>query len=173
MNQKHQAAHFSSIVTLMMTIGLIFFLVTACTTTDNRKVVSAVTTPLSDLNLIRDTIPEVLLTAMQAPYAVNDKHNCDSLRLEIHTLTTVLGPDFDATMNDNKQDAATLGKEIMTNALQSSAQSVIPFRSWVRKLTGAEKQSKQVAAAIAAGTVRRAFLKGQLAGGSCRESLPQ
>ena len=45
-------------------------------------------------------------------------------------------------------------------ALQGAAESVVPFRSWVRKLTGAEKHSKHVAAAIAAGTVRRAFLKG-------------
>jgi hypothetical protein len=37
---------------------------------------------------------------------------------------------------------------------------VIPFRGWVRKLDGAERHSKEVAAAIAAGSVRRAFLKG-------------
>jgi hypothetical protein len=34
------------------------------------------------------------------------------------------------------------------------------FRGWVRKLSGAERYSKQVAAAIAAGSIRRAFLKG-------------
>jgi len=37
---------------------------------------------------------------------------------------------------------------------------VIPFRGWIRKLTGAERYSKRVAAAITAGAVRRAFLKG-------------
>jgi hypothetical protein len=36
----------------------------------------------------------------------------------------------------------------------------VPFRGWVRKLSGAERYSKEVAAAIAAGTVRRAYLKG-------------
>ena len=46
------------------------------------------------------------------------------------------------------------------DALMGAAQSVIPFRGWVRKLDGAERHSREVAAAIAAGSVRRAFLKG-------------
>jgi hypothetical protein len=37
----------------------------------------------------------------------------------------------------------------------------------VRKLSGAERYSKQVAAAIAAGTVRRAFLKGMAQASAC------
>jgi hypothetical protein len=44
--------------------------------------------------------------------------------------------------------------------LRGAAESVIPFRGWIRKLDGAERHSKEVAAAIAAGSVRRAFLKG-------------
>jgi hypothetical protein len=45
-------------------------------------------------------------------------------------------------------------------AVRGAAEGVVPFRGWVRKLTGAEQYSKDVAAAIAAGTIRRAFLKG-------------
>jgi hypothetical protein len=37
---------------------------------------------------------------------------------------------------------------------------VVPFRSWVRKLSGAERYSRDVSAAIAAGIVRRSYLKG-------------
>lgn len=37
---------------------------------------------------------------------------------------------------------------------------MIPFRGWVRKLTGAERYSRKVSAAIAAGAIRRAYLKG-------------
>jgi hypothetical protein len=44
---------------------------------------------------------------------------------------------------------------------------VVPYRGWVRKLTGAERYSKEVAAAIAAGTVRRAFLKGVVVTRGC------
>jgi hypothetical protein len=42
------------------------------------------------------------------------------------------------------------------NALKGAAESEIPFRGPVRKLSGAERYSKVVAAAIAAGTTRRA-----------------
>jgi hypothetical protein len=52
-------------------------------------------------------------------------------------------------------------------ALRSAAQNVIPYRGWVRKLTGAERYSREVAAAIAAGTVRRAYLKGIAQAGGC------
>ena len=34
------------------------------------------------------------------------------------------------------------------------------MRSWVRKLTGAEKYSREVEASITAGTIRRSYLKG-------------
>ncbi len=54
------------------------------------------------------------------------------------------------------------------NALEGAAESVIPFRGWVRKLSGAERYSKEVAAAIAAGTIRRAFLKGLGHGEGCQ-----
>ncbi|HEX5775342.1 MAG TPA: hypothetical protein VFX95_01555, partial [Caulobacteraceae bacterium] len=40
------------------------------------------------------------------------------------------------------------------------AQDVIPFRGWVRKLTGAERHDRLVGQAIHAGQVRRAYLKG-------------
>jgi hypothetical protein len=43
----------------------------------------------------------------------------------------------------------------------------VPFRGWVRKLSGAERYSRQVAAAIAAGAARRAFLKGLAQGKGC------
>lgn len=41
-----------------------------------------------------------------------------------------------------------------------AAEGIVPFRGWVRKLSGAERYAKEVAAAITAGTIRRAYLKG-------------
>ena len=41
-----------------------------------------------------------------------------------------------------------------------AASDVIPFRGWIRKLSGAERHDKYVQAAITAGAVRRAYLKG-------------
>ena len=44
--------------------------------------------------------------------------------------------------------------------VKSTAEALIPLRNWVRKLSGAEQASRQVTRAIAAGIVRRAYLKG-------------
>jgi hypothetical protein len=49
-----------------------------------------------------------------------------------------------------------IGDGVVAGAVQKAAEGVVPFRGWVRKLAGAERYSRQVAAAIAAGTVRRA-----------------
>jgi hypothetical protein len=51
--------------------------------------------------------------------------------------------------------------------VRSAAEGVMPYRKWVRKISGAERYAKDVAAAIAAGTVRRGFVKGMRVAGSC------
>ncbi|MCR5881556.1 hypothetical protein LRS03_01205 [Rhizobacter sp. J219] len=61
----------------------------------------------------------------------------------------------------------TLATNEAIGSVRSAAEGVVPYRKWVRKLSGAERYSKDVAAAIAAGTVRRAYLKGQLVARSC------
>ncbi|HEY0819951.1 MAG TPA: hypothetical protein VGD46_14300, partial [Rhizobacter sp.] len=61
----------------------------------------------------------------------------------------------------------TLATNEAVGSLRGAAEGVVPYRRWVRKLSGAERYSQDVAAAIAAGTVRRAFLKGQIAARSC------
>ena len=48
----------------------------------------------------------------------------------------------------------------MIGAVRNTTEGVIPFRGWVRKLTGAERYSRKVSAAIAAGAIRRAYLTG-------------
>ncbi len=49
----------------------------------------------------------------------------------------------------------------------------MPFRGWIRRLSGAERHARDVAAAIAAGTARRAFLKGVGQGRICPgEDMP-
>ena len=51
--------------------------------------------------------------------------------------------------------------------MRDAAEGVVPFRGWVRKLSGADRYSREVAAAIAAGTIRRGFLKGLGAAAAC------
>ncbi len=54
-------------------------------------------------------------------------------------------------------------------AVQRSAEGVLPFRTWIRKLSGAESAAKKAAEAVAAGTARRTFLKGLSAGQNCQQ----
>ncbi len=147
-----------------------------CATSDADKVTSAATTPLSDLNLVNAPIPETLQLAQRNPYAVPADLSCMALGSGIRSLDEVLGPDLDTAVTDANRGLIERGTEAAggaaVGALRRTAEGVIPFRSWVRKLTGAERYSKRVAAAIAAGTVRRAFLKGLGASQACTWVAP-
>lgn len=127
------------------------------------RATKAIVTPLADLNLVREKIPEVLLQAKDAPYRVPAKRVCEALAQEIGALDHVLGPDLDAPKKEAggwvDRGVGEIG-EAAWGALEGAASSLVPYRGWVRKLTGAERRSKEVAAAIAAGIVRRAYLKG-------------
>jgi len=128
------------------------------------SVAQAAATPLSDLNLVRAKIPEALLAAQEAPYAIPSDPSCTALGAEIEGLDAVLGADLDTPPSSSnpglvERGTAAAGKAA-TSAVRSAAEDLVPFRSWVRKLSGAERYSREVDAAIAAGTIRRAFLKG-------------
>lgn len=131
----------------------------------------ALTAPLKDLNLIQEKIPHNLLEARKNPYTIAD-YSCDQLQEEIHALDKVLAPDIDQPVKEKAQGldrgVEVLGDESI-KAIRRTTESLIPYRSWVRKLTGAEKSSRIVADAIGAGNLRRAFLKGYRAK-SCKEN---
>ena len=130
----------------------------------NTQLVEAATTPLSDLNLVRAEIPPVLIEARKGAYRVPPNASCDALVANVQALDEVLGPDLDAPVSASDTGTLERGADVLgdaaVGAFRSAAEGVIPFRSWVRKLTGAERYSREVSASIAAGTVRRAFLKG-------------
>lgn len=136
-----------------------------------QQVGQAVATPLNDLNLVRAEIPEVLKSAAKAPYAMPDDPTCDVLGKEIQRLDAVLGADLDTPQTASNpsllERGSTAAGDAAVGAVRSAAEGVIPFRGWIRKLTGAEKYSREVAAAITAGGVRRAFLKGVRASRAC------
>lgn len=137
---------------------------TAPTDSTSSKIGAAVTAPLEDLNLVRTKIPCVLIEAQASPYRHPDDPTCDNLATEITALDAALGPDLDALATDEESGMLARGGALVGDsaigALRGSASGVIPFSGWVRKLTGAERHSKEVAGAIAAGIVRRAYLKG-------------
>lgn len=147
-----------------LTAVLLILLLSACASKTQHKVTSAATTPLTDLNLVRDEIPEVLQNALKSPYLKPADEGCTSLTAEISQLDEALGPDLDAPESDDKPSLLDRGSDMAENtavgALQRTAEGLVPFRSWVRKLTGAERHSKKMAAAVTAGAIRRAYLKG-------------
>jgi hypothetical protein len=132
---------------------------------------SALTSPLSDLNLTRKEIPAVLIKAHKAPYALPVDANCNFLLSELSDLDAVLGPDLDVIEVDENGNVINKGADELGNAalsaLRGFTEGVMPFRSWVRRLTGADAHAKEVAAAGMAGIIRRAYLKGMAATKPC------
>jgi hypothetical protein len=137
----------------------------------DRKLSDAVVAPLADLNLVRTPIPAILAVAQTAPYALPTDTACAALGQEIAALDAVLDPDLDVAANAIEPTLMERGgnaaSDAMIGAVRSTTEGVIPFRGWVRKLTGAERYARELAAAIGAGTVRRAYLKGLGQAGGC------
>lgn len=146
-------------------------LLTACASNIHNRATNAATTPLSDLNIVKADIPEILQESAKQPYLTPVDQSCPALLAELAKLNEALGPDLDAPASDDSPSLIDRGTELGENAaigaLQRTAEGLIPFRSWVRKLSGAERYSRKVAAAITAGGVRRAFVKGVAASHGC------
>lgn len=124
----------------------------------------AVTAPLDDLNLKHVNIPDVLKRAVAAPYDMDGLKRCEAIAGEVGRLNEALGPDLDEPPPPDKR---TRGQKIRkaagdaaVGAVGDKTRSLLPFRGWVRKLSGAERRDKRVAEAINAGKIRRGYLKG-------------
>lgn len=123
--------------------------------------VDAVTQPLSDLNLRSRDIPQVLLTAQDAPYELAGMEECSALREEVARLDRVLGPDAD----EPEERAGLVNRGLRTGG--KILGGMIPFRGLVRQISGAKAVEKRWEAAVYAGVARRSFLKGYMAGKDC------
>ncbi|WP_293401958.1 hypothetical protein [Phenylobacterium sp.] len=123
------------------------------------SVQGAVSAPLRDVNLLQTKIPTVLLEAMADPYQRPHSPTCEGIAAAILPLNGALGADLDEPAVD-EDDLMDRGKGAALGAVAGLASDVIPFRGWVRKLSGAERHDSMVTAAITAGGVRRAYLKG-------------
>lgn len=144
----------------------------ACSTAPStERVGDAATAPLNDLNLVRASIPEVLQAAQLGPYALPLDAGCSALTDQVRALDAVLGADLDTPPTASNPGLIERGSaaagDAAVGALRRTAEGVVPFRSWVRKLSGAERYAKEVSAAIAAGTVRRGYLKGLMSAQGC------
>ena len=128
---------------------------------------SIVTQPFNDFNLVRTEIPEKLQSLADAPYAAAGPQTCEGIAAEISELDGLLGPDMEVQGGASRQPIVGMASAEKTarGAARSAASSWIPFRGFVRELTGAERHSRAVKEAVLAGLLRRAYLKGS------RESL--
>ncbi|MBC3880022.1 hypothetical protein H8K35_06205 [Undibacterium sp. LX40W] len=136
------------------------------------RVGDAIATPFSDLNLVRTDVPPILQQARKTAYARPENATCESLAKEIHDLDQVLGADLDTVRVDATGNVINKGAEELGNAtvgaLKSFTSGIIPFRSWIRKLSGADRHEREVGAAGVAGIVRRAYLKGIAQASNCK-----
>ena len=124
----------------------------------------AVLAPLEDLNLKETPIPEVLSRARSDPYALTGLGRCEGIAAEIGRLDAALGPDLDeAPPPDKRSRAAKIADEVRGAGLsevRDKTRALLPFRSWIRKLSGAAAHDKKLTAAVRAGEIRQGFLKG-------------
>lgn len=125
---------------------------------------AAATAPLDDFNLRRQQIPTVLLQAEANPYDLRNLNQCSTIGAEVARLNEALGPDTDEPPPQDgsyfSERAADAAAKAALDAIRDTTTDFIPGRSWIRRLSGADQHSKHVQAAIQAGRMRRAFLKG-------------
>ncbi|MET1756546.1 hypothetical protein ABVV53_13970 [Novosphingobium sp. RD2P27] len=118
-------------------------------------------TPVTDLNLDRTEIPALLVEAQTRPYSLQNLSKCSQLMAAVEEFNAILGPDLDLP----QAERVRLSKGRIA---QSVIGSFIPFRSIIREISGANKQEREILAAIQAGLARRGFLKGVGAARGCR-----
>lgn len=143
-------------------------------TADTRRgVTSATTIPLRDVGLVRPEIP-LALRNLQYPYSTVDLTDCAAVARAINTLDAALGPEsYQPGPNRNVWDMS--GDFIEDQAIQAAEdtmEDLIPFRSWVRRLSGANRAERDAIRAVANGQQRRTFLRGYGASLGCPNVIP-
>lgn len=139
-----------------------------------RGMTDAAATPLRDVGLIRPEIP-LVLRRLDYPYASTTLlGGCPAVQYEIGQLDAVLGtesyqPGEDESLSTRGMDAA---QNAAVGAVRDSASDVIPFRSWVRRISGATRAEREALRAVELGQMRRSFLRGYGAALGCRGIVP-
>lgn len=151
--------------------------VVACSTgrtADTRRgVTDAATIPFRDVGLMRPEIPLVLRN-LGYPYSTATLANCAAVSHEISQLDAVLGPEsYQPGPNRNIWDrSGDFVEDQAIQAAEDTAEDLIPFRSWVRRLSGANRAERDALRAAANGQQRRTFLRGYGASLGCPSIIP-
>ena len=168
--RAHVVAKFAAALLLSVTIASCS---TGRTADTRRGVADAAYTPLRDVNLLRPEIP-LLLRNLQYPYATATLTNCNAVTHEISQLDAVLGPEsYQPGPNRNIWDrSGDFVEEQAIQAAENTAEDLIPFRSWVRRISGANRAERDALRAVANGQQRRTFLRGYGASLGCPSIIP-
>lgn len=124
-------------------------------------------TPLSDINLRKQRIPEKL-ASLETPYdAVTDK-TCRGLISEIVALDNILGPDMDSHIYEDR-DAKGKRKmrELGLDVAEAGVGSFVPFRGILRAATGAKLHENEIEREYRKGVARRSYLRGLASSQRC------
>lgn len=143
-------------------------------TADTRRgVTDAAYTPLRDVGLMRPEIP-LLLRNLQYPYSTATLTDCTAVSREIGQLDAVLGPEsYQPGPARNIWDrSGDFVEEQVIDAAEGTAADLIPFRSWVRRISGASRAEREALRAVANGQQRRTFLRGYGASLGCPSMIP-
>lgn len=115
-----------------------------------------VATPLEDLNLRKVEIPGVLQRAVTDPYVIRGLTGCAAVAAEVGRLDAALGPDRDQAQAPEEKGAGATAMGLV----RAGAEGVVPYRGWLRRLSGAAAHEARVREAVNAGAARRGYLKG-------------
>ena len=162
---------------------------TSCVTHRNRSeegrltharndMAEAATGPLRDIGLIRPRIPDAVEN-LRYPYKSDTlAAGCPSISYEIAQLNAVLGeesyqPGRETSLTERGFDyVGDYAENYAVDALRDAV-DVVPFQSWVRRLSGADRAQKKAARAIEMGHTRRTFLRGYGAALGCPDVVPE
>ena len=145
--------------TAMATVALAATPVMAQTAADpaNVRPEDVVTSPLTDINLMKKDVPTVLVAALDNPYDFAGIKSCVGFTTAIMDLDMALGDDIDVAQTKTTEEKLGNGAGAIAKSVIGS---FIPFRSVIRQISGANAQQRAWDRALYAGSVRRAFLKG-------------
>lgn len=137
-------------------------------------VVDVASSPFRDIGLVRPEVPQTL-QGLGYPYSNRGLHaGCDAVLYEIGKLDAILGdenfqPGTERGISSKGIDAI---EGAVLNSARNAAGDIIPYRGWVRQISGAAKAEKEAQRAIVQGQTRRAYLRGYGAALGCLNAVP-
>lgn len=123
--------------------------------------------PFRDLGFMKKEIPPAL-AQIADPYATPEGMDCAWISYQISQLDIVLPHEAvrsasfdDRSQSEKNAEAVSKATEsAMDEAVRSTANDIMPGRSIIRRLSGAEKSDSEYNKAIERGKIRRGYLRG-------------